>query len=202
MIRIFEDLILIIEEYSKDYDVFVGVDAPLFVDNETGNRDIEKAFLKDFSTYKIGMLPVNRTLLLRQFGFIKGEELYLKLKASGFTFGCAHQKNIVEVYPHSTIAVLFNNNAILPYKRKNGRNVDDVRKALIIYQGYLKSVINEHSIFDVNILMLKGKGLKEYEDKLDAIVSAYTLYYYQINPQKCKVYKGESGAIFITPFPS
>lgn len=44
----------------KDHKLYIGIDAPLVVPNESGNREIEKQFNKDFAKYKISMLPANK----------------------------------------------------------------------------------------------------------------------------------------------
>lgn len=153
-------------------EVMVGVDAPLKVCNQHGNRVVEQAFLEHFK-HQIGILPINRTLLLRQFGHIKGEELAKALHAYGFSFGLK-SKGFMEVYPHSLIAVYFNNYRTLPYKRKKGRKVDEIKKAMQTYQSYLAQEFT-HPILKEDIAKLRGEGLKAYEDKLDAISSALTL---------------------------
>lgn len=197
MIDSIDSIIELISSYKQNYHITVAVDAPLKVPNETGNRSIEKEFIKDFSPYKISMLPVNRNLLEKQFGFLKGELLREKLEKVGFFFGLQNDYNIIEVYPHSTIAVCFNNYKILPYKRKKGRFVADIKRALEIYQNYLKTIYDD-SILDISLEELKGKSLKEYEDKLDAIVCSFTLQYF-FEGKKCKKYSYENQEYFITP---
>jgi len=173
----------------KNHNIHIGIDAPIVVPNETGNREIEKEFNKEFAKYKISMLPINRTLLKKYSKNIRSEELYKKLSVDF--------KNIFEVYPHSTIAVCFNNYKILPYKRKKGRGVEFIKEQLVIYQNYLLDVIFTHLILQQNIKDLKGARLKEYEDRLDAITCAYTLYYCKYN--KHKIYQLDSIDRFITP---
>jgi len=164
-------------------DAKVGVDAPLYVPNETGNRDIEKEFLRDFSSKKLGVYPVNRELLKQKNGSIVGEVLASKI---GQKLG----DTLFEVYPHATIMNCFHG-SVLPYKRKSGRDVKFIKGQLDILQNYLLE--NLKGDFAVDISKLKGKRLKDHEDKLDAIVCAYTLYYCDKN--SCKKY----GGIFKVP---
>jgi predicted RNase H-like nuclease len=70
----------------------VGIDAPLFVPNQTGNREIEKEFLKDYSSQKLGVYPVNRNLLKDSDGLIRSEKLVEMIPQE---LG----KNLFEVYP-------------------------------------------------------------------------------------------------------
>lgn len=172
-----------IAEFINQYpNSIVGVDAPLTVENETGNREIEKEFLKDFAQYKLGVYPVNKKLLSK-YGPIAGVALRSKIKQKlGNT--------LFEVYPHATILQLFHGK-VLPYKRKKGRDTNFIKEQLKLLQNYLLEVVDGD--FAVDISKLKGMQLKEHEDKLDAIVCAYTVYYCQNN--KHKLY----GEIFQVP---
>ncbi|MEA3512172.1 MAG: hypothetical protein U9R37_01080, partial [Campylobacterota bacterium] len=66
------------------------------------------------------------------------------------------------------------------YKRKKGRDTAFIRVQLNILQNYLQKVLKGNFAVDIN--NLKGKALKAHEDKLDAIVCAYTLVYCEKNP--------------------
>ena len=164
-------------------DAIVGVDAPLIVENQTGNRNLEKQFLKDFSSKKLGVYPVNRELLLKNNTIIVGEYLSSNIPQK---LGI----NLFEVYPHATIMNCFHGK-VLPYKRKQGRSTDFIRTQLELLYSYLATYL-EGDFFE-DTLALKGKSLKRYEDKLDALVCAYTLYYCSKN--FCKNY----GGIFKVP---
>lgn len=155
-------------------NAIVGVDAPLVVENESGNREIEKEFLKDYSSKKLGVYPVNRTLLTKQNKIIAGEVL-----ASLISQRVGDK--LFEVYPHVTIMNLFHGN-VLPYKRKSGRNVLFIKEQLNILQNYLSEVLKGD--FKEDVLSLKGQKIKDHEDKLDALVAAYTLFYCEKNPHK------------------
>ena len=185
-----------IEKYTND-KVYIGLDAPLLVPNEDGNRECEKLFNKDFAKYKISMLPVNRKLLTKYNSNIRSEVLYKRLLENGFKRDYSSNKVIFEVYPHSTIAMLFNNHKILPYKRKKGRNTEFIREQLTIYKKYLAKVVSSHSVLKNNVEVLKGQGLKSFEDMLDAITCAYTIYFCQNN--EARYYKVEGENIFVTP---
>lgn len=202
LVQTVEEIVELITSYLSDFSVNVGVDAPLKVPNETGNREIEKAFLRDFARFKIGMLPVNRTLMKRMFGLVRGEVLLDLLRAEGFVLGMDMVRSVVEVYPHATIAVCFNRNRLLPYKRKKGRSVEAVKEALRTYQGYLKTALAPHPAMDADIRALKGKSLKAYEDTLDSITAAYALWFCHRHPRCCRSYRAEGEGIFVTPFPS
>ncbi len=196
LIKSIDDIICEIKKYS-DKKIFVGVDAPLVVPNETGNRDIEKNFNKDFAKYKISMLPANRKLLTKYSPKIRSEELFNKLSDLGFKRDYKSSKVVFEVYTHSTIAMCFNNHKILPYKRKKGRDVAFVKEQLEIYKKYLKIVVSPHKILKEDISSTKGQKLKDYEDKLDAITCAYTMAYCKDN--EAKFYQVDGEDTFVTP---
>ncbi len=191
-----DDIINHINLYSSN-KVYIGVDAPLLIPNESGNREIEKKFNKEFSKYKIAMLPVNRKLLSKFSPNIRSEELYKRLNKLEFIRDYSCDKVIFEVYPHSTIAVCFNDYKILPYKRKKGRNTEFIREQLKVYALYLRKVIEKNDFFYEDIDSLKGKSLKDYEDKLDAITSAYTMYYCKY--KSAQFYKLDGVDTFVTP---
>ena len=196
LLKSIEDILREIKKY-KDYNVYIGVDAPLVVPNETGNREIEKKFNKDFARYKISMLPANRKLLTKYSPNIRSEELFIKLSKLGFKRDYKSNKVIFEVYTHSTIAMCFNNHQILPYKRKKGRDTEFIKEQLNIYKKYLSKVITSHSIFKEDISTCRGQKLKDYEDKLDAITCAYCMYYCQDN--EAKFYQVDGIDTFLTP---
>jgi putative endonuclease len=196
LLKSIDDIIFEIEKY-KDCKLFVGVDAPLVVPNESANREIEKKFNKDFAKYKISMLPANRKILTKYSPKIRSEELFLKLTKLGFKRDYSANKVVFEVYTHSTIAMCFNNHKILPYKRKKGRSTEFIRQHLEIYKNYLKRVITNHKVFKEDISTCRGQKLKDYEDKLDAITCAYTMKYCQEN--ESKFYQVDGVDTFLTP---
>lgn len=175
-----EDIANFIKKYP---DSQVGIDAPLYIPNQMGNREIEKEFLRDYSSKKLGAYPVNRDLLQDLNGTIRSEKLVDMIP---YKLG----ENLFEVYPHATILECFHG-SVLPYKRKKGRDTHFIREQLNILQNYLVSTLKGN--FAVDISKLKGKALKNHEDKLDAIVCAYTLSYCQNHPHKLY------GGIFLVP---
>ncbi len=198
-IKLLKSIDEIVDEIQKyiNNKVYIGLDAPLLVPNEDGNRECEKLFNKDFAKYKISMLPINRTIFTKYNSNIRSEELFKRLQDDGFKRDYKSDKVIFEVYPHSTIAMLFNNQQILPYKRKKGRDVEFIREQISIYKRYLAKVVSSHKILKNDVSALKGQGLKDFEDMLDAITCAYTIYFCQKN--EARFYKVDDEDIFVTP---
>lgn len=196
LLKSIDEMVEEIKKYS-DHKVYVGVDAPLVITNEENNRTIEKEFNKDFSKYKISMLPVNRKIMTKYSPTIRSEVLYTKLNELGFKRDYESSKVIFEIYTHSTISVCFNEYKILPYKRKKGRNTEFIKEHLAVYKKYLLSVVHEHIFFDTELKLLKGSKLKDYEDILDAITCAYAMHFCKNN--KCKFYKVDGIDTLVTP---
>lgn len=120
------------------------------------------------STFYIGLHAVNKNRFPKFFP----QKLYAELNKLGFNF---ENNNIYEVYPHATIIVCFNNMKILQYKSKfkvevRKRNMNKLILAL-------RNVIDCKDLFPVTIAHAKGKELKKYDDLIDAVVCAYTVYY-------------------------
>lgn len=199
LLKSIDEIVQEIQKY-KDSKVYVGIDAPLVIPNENGNREIERNFNKDFAKYKISMLPANRKILTKYSPNIRSEELYKKLVANGFQRDFQNTKVVFEVYTHSTIAMLFNNHKILPYKRKKGRSTEFVREQLDIYKKYLSKVFFTHSAFKIDVSSLRGQKLKDYEDMLDALVCGYAMHYCRFNEAKFYQVNGED--TFVTPMSS
>ncbi len=191
-----EELLQAIDKYAE-HQVFVGVDAPLVIPNETGNREVEKKFNKDFARYKISMLPANRKILKKYSPTMRSEMLYNSLKSRGYERNYNANKVVFEVYTHSTIAMLWNNHKILPYKRKKGRNTQFIKEQLEIYKNYLKKTLASHKVFKEDISAYKGQKLKDYEDKLDALTCAYSMYHCYYN--EAKFYQVDGVDTLVTP---
>jgi len=181
----FDEIAPFLQQHIDPSEAIIGVDAPLIVNNESGNRCTEVEFLKSYSKYKLGAYPVNRRLLTKSYGLIVGEELSKILKAY----------ELVEVYPHATILNLFNDAKVLPYKYKKGRNKAFYMEQLVRYTGFLESVTPnlDKKLFDGSTL----KTLKKYEDYLDSITCAYSLYY--ANKYNYESYGSQEEGLLIVP---
>lgn len=102
-----------------------------------------------------------------------------------------------EVYTHSTIAMLWNDHKILPYKRKKGRDTAFIKEQLEVYKKYLLKEFYSHKILKEQLSELRGKKLKDYEDVLDSLTCAYAVFYCRDN--ESKFYKVDGVDTFVTP---
>ena len=93
---------------------------------------------------------------------------------------------IAEVYPHAAMVALFDLQKTIKYKQKWG--VGQQRSGLSILRRYLSNLAcaeppllhNEQlsRLLAKDLMALRGRALKEYEDTLDALVCAYIAYYF------------------------
>ena len=174
----------------------VAVDAPLIVCNKKGSRDADKKATCCYGKFHAGAYPANRNRLGGyNHGVPRGEELLCKLKPHGATLveqmgDIAPGSLVFETYPHVAMVELFNLCCTIKYKASQCKKKGGVccqRRG----QQELADKISEHLCGGVGDLclqpsgklddllcepdpILKGNALKGHEDKLDAVVCAYT----------------------------
>lgn len=203
-----------IAEHVKDAvskkPAFVAVDAPLIIPNETGRRVADELTSKLFGQYNAGAHPANRARFL-EWGRIRGEDLSELLEKQGFDHEIPKKpyeasRKFFEVYPHPSMVVLFDLETVIPYKKKPGRNDEDLREAFEKYQKHLRSLekakpklVLPKEIVRTNVRGLRGQKLKNYEDRLDAIFCAYIAYYAWACPDKCAMLGSKKEGYIYTP---
>jgi len=92
---------------------------------------------------------------------------------------------LAEVYPHAAMVALWNLPKTIKYKK--GR-VSAKRNGLSTLRTYIKGLATEepplHStdplckFLGSDLSSFRGRGLKDYEDRLDALFCAYLAYYF------------------------
>jgi len=186
-------------------ECFVAVDAPLIVPNEKGRRVAEKLVGELFRKYNAGAYPANRQRLAQWTGTIRGEEFSKGLEGIGFEHSpyverFEKSRKFFEVYPHPSMVVLFGLDRILRYKAKPNHSYKLRWAEFDKYAKLLKRLRVEFpKDFFVHTEGLKGRALKEYEDKLDAIFCAYIAYHCWHNPEKCAVLGDMKEGYIMTP---
>jgi len=190
---IYADSVDVIMEVVNRYpDAKIGVDAPLIITNSTGHRPNEREFLKSFTRYGLGLHAANLTLFAKRFPEYTGFVLYDALRSADFDFS---RENLYEVYPHAIILKLFNDDKVLAYKLNKPKAI--WQRGLKRLQESLFAVIDVPESHDADILLLKGKQAKAYEDFLDSLVCAYGVHYCQSSP--CQQFGDASSGILLTP---
>ncbi|MEL7538034.1 MAG: DUF429 domain-containing protein [Pseudomonadota bacterium] len=154
----------------------IAIDAPLIIQNETGQRPCERRLSADYGNRKIGCHASNHRLYPDALSVALSE----RLTGQGFDhLGRERGRWQLECYPHPSIVELFGLAERLKYKK--GR-VDAKRLGQIHLAELLRNGLR-HLPFDVRfsdrilhhfdperILRLRGKALKENEDALDSVV--------------------------------
>lgn len=208
------EIVAYIERHAGDGPAIVAVDAPLSVPNATGRRPCEAELQRVFGPYQAGPHPANRGLLAFG-GVVRGEALVGALSAYGFT--CAAEiaagepaRRVVEVFPHPATIALFGLPRTLKYKKANQparreEALADWRR----YQDCLRQLafadppLAGHAPFlSEPVSELRGRALKGYEDRADALLCAYVaLYAYRWGAARCRAFGDLATGSVFTPVP-
>lgn len=208
-----EIIAFIAEHLPQRGGAVVAVDAPLRVPNQTGSRPCDTALSADWRSFHAGALPANRARLAED-GVVRGEALVVALVqelrfAEAATIPRRSQARLVcEVFPHPAHISLFGLERILKYKRGT---VDERRLEMARYQQLLRGLRKaspplkgtKKLLTGVDVADLRGRGLKEYEDTLDAITCAYVAsYLWEYGPKAAITYGSLSvGSILVPALP-
>jgi predicted RNase H-like nuclease len=96
----------------------VAADIPLWVPNETGMRPCDRAVASAYGARGAGPHPANRSLFVRRFGRVRGEDLATRLARFGFNGPWSPgDRVLMEVYPHPGLVETFRLAYRLPYKK-------------------------------------------------------------------------------------
>ena len=199
--------------YAGDGPCLVGVDAPLWVPNETGRRPGEAAIGAAFARYQAGAHPANRQRLAQN-GVVRGEALVAALAAMHFVHvpeiavGAA-VRQVIEVFPHPAMIALFDLPRTLKYKLKPNRSRECMLSEWVRYQTLLRELtrfdppLHGHEDFaSREIAALRGRALKNYEDQIDALFCAYIcLYAFRWGAAHCRMFGTMEGGYIFTPVP-
>lgn len=165
---------------SEDRLFGVAIDAPLIINNRSGQRECETLLSKEYGARGASCHTSNLTLYPNS----ASGELSRYLKEHGFK----HLQNIVkgkfqiECYPHPAIIEMFGLPKRLAYKKGK---VSDKKQGQIQLSKYIKALEKSKVISltisgdyhryleEEHILSLTGAKLKENEDVLDSIVCIY-----------------------------
>lgn len=205
-----EIIAFISEHLPQKGGAVVAVDAPLRVPNQTGSRPCDTALSADWRRFHAGALPANRARLAED-GVVRGEALVAALVrelrfAEAATIPRRSQARLVcEVFPHPAHISLFGLERILKYKRGT---VDERRGEMARYQQLLRGLRKaspplkgtKKLLTGVEVADLRGRGLKEYEDTLDAITCAYVAsYLWEYGPKAAVTYGSLSVGSILVP---
>ena len=161
----------------------IAIDAPLIINNQSGQRACEKELAKDYASRKAACHPANLNL----YPDAASVQLGQFLLSNGFDhLGLKCWQ--IECYPHPSIIECFGLPERLLYKKGN---VEEKKRGQVHYAELIKTL--KHSdvlclhwpdeielyLDEQRILSLKGRAVKTNEDVLDAILCVYIAALYQ-----------------------
>ena len=158
----------------------VAIDAPLIIENHSGQRLCERALSKVYGSRKSSCHASNKTL----YPNAPSTALANYLSSEGFRhLGCPNkEKWQIECYPHPAIIEMFGLPERLAYKK--GR-VAEKKQGQVRLSNYIRALENSEVLrltvspevreyfIEENILSKKGAVMKQNEDALDSIICAY-----------------------------
>lgn len=195
-----EDLLDILKPFANEA-LYIAVDAPCVVNNETGSRAVENQFKSTRINGKcLSVYASSRSYLIRTYGAIRGENLLKACKEAfpGTVLGGKPQSPdafmtegnpiFAETFPTGIVQGLFAISSPLPYKRKKNVSSEAAAKGLraLIDRfiqmerfGHLKGV--EKAFDGWSQLQSPNKALtqkqhKHFEDMADALLCAFSAY--------------------------
>jgi len=189
-------------------DCLVGIDAPLIVTNETGNRPCEAALNRDFARFDAGAHPANRGKA--EFAGVPRGARVAQALGLDIDPNSASSRRAIEVYPHPATVALFRLGRTLKYKQKSGRNVDQLRSELLKLIELLEGLADAEVPLQVQdrdrwkaLVTLaesaeRKSDLRRAEDQVDAVVCAYVALFVERRPDLTTTY-GDGVTGYIVP---
>lgn len=191
--------------------VVAGVDAPLIVPNETGQRAAETAITRAYGAFKIGAHTSNRGR-----PWMNPPRAEVLAQRFGWQVAPTHRGSVdfpacIEVYPHPAMVALFGLRARLTYK---GRFAFEVRRvAFAELLRHLESLGSLRLDASADWARLREavaaagtqSALDAVEDELDAVLCAHVAWLWHHDPGALQVYPSlrewEGGYIVAPPAP-
>lgn len=175
---------------------WIGIDAPIIAPNPAKtSRAVDKLITSLFGRFHAGVYPGNRERCARPI------RLSRKLAARGFSpdpfLRSRTGKRQLEIFPHLTQIGLFGRERIVKYKKGN-------RSQRCRGLGTLQRILGEllprqdppllpspplTDLLSCEPCRLRGKGFKDLEERLDALLCAYmALYFWRWGEERCAVF--------------
>ncbi|WAC92278.1 DUF429 domain-containing protein [Mycobacterium sp. Aquia_213] len=187
----------------------VGFDAPLVVNNPTGQRPAETALNRDFRRFEAGAHPANTG----KPEFANGPRGARLAEALGLDMDprSAIVRRAIEVYPHAATVALFRLERTLKYKAKPGRTLERLKSELLLLMDGVERLADT----DVPVRVAdhpdwvglrkqvataqRKSDLRRAEDPVDAVVCAYVALYAQRCPGRITIYGDLASGCIVTP---
>lgn len=161
-------------EYVTSHEAdYVGIDAPLVVENISGRRPVEDALAQN----GINAFPANRTWFNDAFGGVRGESIVKELADNGYELATRPNgdRTVIEVYPRPTIEAMISD--VPNYKNDTKQTIHEGLRTL--WDQTTDSIeLNFDEYSDIVPMdpedVLKSE-LKQIGDQIDAFYSALVL---------------------------
>ncbi|GAA0975232.1 DUF429 domain-containing protein [Nocardioides aquaticus] len=179
----------------------VGIDAPIVVVNPTGSRPAEQALGRDFRRFEAGAHPANTG----KPEFADGTRAARVSKRLGLDVNprSRRARRAIEVYPHAASVALFGLAKTLKYKAKPGRDLDLLRRELLLLVGHVETVVTVDEAWttlrgQVETATRKSQ-LRVVEDQVDAVLCAYVAWFAEHHPTRTTTYGDLETGTIVTP---
>jgi predicted RNase H-like nuclease len=187
----------------------VAIDAPLIVNNPTGNRQCERLIARHFGRYQAYCHSANTS----NPHFAGGTRALRIARALDLDVDpvSSAPRRAVEVYPHPAIVVLFGLPRILRYKAKPGRDLVLLRSELLrlielldgLSQAEVPMYVGQNDDLQ-RIRRAVGSArrkadLARVEDSIDAVVCAYVAAYATREQASVRVMGDLASGYILTP---
>ena len=199
-----------------DEGCLVAIDAPLIVTNATGNRPAEALLNTDFARFDAGAHPSNTgkpEFREQPRGARIAGRLGLDMNPRS-----RRARRAIEVYPHPATVALFRLGRTLKYKDRPGRDLELLRRELIVLLGLLEGlasadlplVVNGHqgaqwrprawrALRSAVETAGRKSELRVVEDQVDAVVCAYVALFATRRPERTTTYGDFETGYIVTP---
>jgi len=202
------DILAALEPFTTG-EVVVGIDAPLVVENQTGNRPAETALNKDFHRFQAGAHPANKNKPEFSDG-TRGGRLAAALDLD-LDPRSAAPRRALEVYPHAATIALFRLGRTLKYKDKKGRTFDQLHTELLRLVELIEGLQNAELPLRVRKnedwqalrtaieTATRKSQLRRAEDPVDAVLCAYVAMLATRRPDDVTFYGDLATGVIVTP---
>jgi predicted RNase H-like nuclease len=182
----------------------IAIDAPLIINNKSGQRCCEQQLGKDYGARGASCHSSNLT----KYPEPGSVELSQFLKDHGYSHlrNKAKGKFQIECYPHPAIIEIFGLYKRLPYKKGNvsEKKLGQMKLAEHINglgnSGVLSLTITDkcnHCLEEQYIMSLAGNAIKTNEDVLDSIICLYTAALFTVSVAHTTYGSIEDGYIYV-----
>lgn len=207
-----EEILAAVDRIVGRKAAILAIDAPLVVPHRSRGRDGDRLITKVFRPHDAGVYPATKRTIGR-YGGQRIWELRDALVARGFVHECRIPQGrrgrfFFETYPHAAAVALFRLPKVLKYKAREGRSLRERLEAFREYERLLVGLRDfeppldgVEAQLDKSLTTWRGHALKDYEDRLDAILCAYiAMYYWTWGTTRCAIFGSLEGGYIVTPF--